>query len=70
MNLTSRSKITEPRGGGPRKPTPGKIYPYKVLCDRKKGMVFEDYENVWCYTTMIKPGESNFFLVYRYEPGV
>ena len=33
-------------------------------------MVFEDYESVWCHATMIKPGLSNYFLVYHYEPGI
>ena len=69
MNRSTKTKSAQHRGG-PAEPCQGKIYPYKVLCDRQKGMMFEDYENVWCLSTLIKPGVSNFFLVYRYEPGI
>ena len=69
MNRSTKTKTAQHRGG-PAEPCQGKIFPYKVLCDRQKGMRFEDYENVWCLSTLIKPGISNFFLVYRYEPGI
>ena len=52
-----------------KEPKRGVLYPYTAYFDRKAGKAFSEYDTVWSYATLIKPGTSSYFLVYRYEPG-
>ena len=64
---TGTSAAPSKRAGEQAPPKQGALYPYKPHFDRKAGGAFTEYDTVWAYSTLLRPGTANYFLVYRFD---
>ena len=47
--------------------TTGLLYPYMPYTDKGYDQVFSEYDVLWTIPLLCKPGQQDFFLVYKFD---